>query len=229
VPSGANFVVYAGLLIGLVYGASGSERVSCLMSSLRGCGRRAKPPDPKLSLALGVAIAATQLLRPVLSNLRANRSNLQPSFFTPPDVLWRLLFGYGHGAVERLRLACAGAARARQSRSFSWDRARHNSANDADRPGRAARIALLQWLPSYADGATCRAIWSHRSVQSPRVITADGASFEATAARRSASAATGLSASFAFMPSTITDEPSADAAPEQHHAREPQPFDSTLP
>src|SRR6266853_1851287 len=71
-PSGANVVVYAGLLIGLVYGAVGLLSGFCLMSSLRGWW----------------AQGDSRLIR-------------------------------SYALVRR------------------GDRARHNSANDAERPGRA--------------------------------------------------------------------------------------------
>jgi hypothetical protein len=62
-PSGAHIVILAGLLIGLVYGAVGLLSGFCLMSSLRGWWAEG---DSRLirsfALALGVAIAATQLL-----------------------------------------------------------------------------------------------------------------------------------------------------------------------
>ena len=95
-PSGANIVVYAGLLIGLVYGAVGLLSGFCLMSSLRGWWAQG---DSRLirsyALALGVAIAATQLLaaRGVVD--LGKSIYLQPSFSAPLMFFGGLLFGYG--------------------------------------------------------------------------------------------------------------------------------------
>src|SRR5882724_8762894 len=95
-PSGANVVLYAGLLIGLVYGAVGLLSGFCLMSSLRGWWAQG---DSRLirsyALALGVAIAATQLLaaRGVVD--LGKSIYLQPSFSVPLMFFGGLLFGYG--------------------------------------------------------------------------------------------------------------------------------------
>jgi uncharacterized membrane protein YedE/YeeE len=96
VPSGANIVVFAGLLIGLVYGAVGLLSGFCLMSGLRGWWARG---DSRLirtyALALGVAIAAAQLLaaRGVVDLSKS--IYLQPSFSAPLMFAGGLLFGYG--------------------------------------------------------------------------------------------------------------------------------------
>src|SRR6266849_3577980 len=95
-PSGANIVVYAGLLIGLTYGAVGLLSGFCLTSSLRGWWAQG---DSRLirsyALALGVAIAATQLLaaRGVVD--LGKSIYLQPSFSAPLMFFGGLLFGYG--------------------------------------------------------------------------------------------------------------------------------------
>ncbi len=92
----ANIMVYAGLLIGLVYGAVGLLSGFCLMSSLRGWWAQG---DSRLirsfALALGVAIAATQLLaaRGVVD--LGKTIYLQPSFSAPLMFFGGLLFGYG--------------------------------------------------------------------------------------------------------------------------------------
>ena len=94
--SGANIVVYAGLLIGLAYGAVGLLSGFCLVSSLRGWWARG---DSRLirtyALALGVAIAAAQLLaaRGVVD--LGKSIYLQPSFSAPLMFAGGLLFGYG--------------------------------------------------------------------------------------------------------------------------------------
>ena len=94
--SAAHIVVYAGLLIGLVYGAVGLLSGFCLMSSLRGWWAKG---DSRLirsyALALGVAIAAAQLLaaRGVVD--LGKSIYLQPSFSAPLMFFGGLLFGYG--------------------------------------------------------------------------------------------------------------------------------------
>src|SRR3979490_281502 len=95
-PSCASVVVYAGLLIGLVYGAVGLLSGFCLMSSLRGWWAQG---DSRLirsyALALGGAIAGTQLLaaRGVVD--LGKSIYLQPSFSAPLMFFGGLLFGYG--------------------------------------------------------------------------------------------------------------------------------------
>jgi uncharacterized membrane protein YedE/YeeE len=96
VPSGANLVVFAGLAIGLVYGAVGLLSDFCLMSSLRGWWAQG---DSRLvrsyALALGVAIAATQLLSARNVVDLGKSIYLQPSFSVPLMFFGGLLFGYG--------------------------------------------------------------------------------------------------------------------------------------
>src|SRR4030088_3701040 len=94
--SATNIVVLAGLVIGLAYGAVGLLSGFCLMSSLRGWWAEG---DSRLirtyALALGVAIAATQLLaaRGVVD--LGKSIYLQPSFSAPLMFFGGLLFGYG--------------------------------------------------------------------------------------------------------------------------------------
>src|SRR5260370_30191045 len=94
--SAANVAVLAGLLIGLVYGAVGLLSGFCLLSGLRGWWARG---DSRLirtyALALGVAIAAVQLLaaRGVID--LGKSIYLQPSFSAPLMFVGGLLFGYG--------------------------------------------------------------------------------------------------------------------------------------
>ena len=94
--SGSNIVVYAGLLIGLVYGAVGLLSGFCLMSSLRGWWAQG---DSRLvrsyALALGVAIVATQLLAGGGVVDLTKSIYLQPSFSVPLMFFGGLLFGYG--------------------------------------------------------------------------------------------------------------------------------------
>ena len=90
-PTPANTVILAGLLIGLVYGSVGLLSGFCLMSSLRGWWAQG---DSRLvrtyALAMGVAIAATQLLA-VRQMVDLGKSiYLQPSFSVAHRVLgWR--------------------------------------------------------------------------------------------------------------------------------------------
>src|SRR5437899_9652787 len=92
----ASIVVYAGLLIGLLYGAVGLLSGFCLMSSLRGWWSTG---DSRLirsyALALGVAIFVAQLLaaRGVVD--LGKSIYLQPSFSAPLMFFGGLLFGYG--------------------------------------------------------------------------------------------------------------------------------------
>src|SRR5258707_7848089 len=92
----ANVVVYAGLLIGLVYGAVGLLSGFCLMSSLRGWWAQG---DSCLirsyALALGVAISVTQLLAAGNVVDLGKSIYLQPSFSAPLMFFGGLLFGYG--------------------------------------------------------------------------------------------------------------------------------------
>src|SRR6202161_626544 len=94
--SSANVVVFAGLLIGLAYGAVALLSGFCLLSGLRGWWADG---DSRLirtfALALGVAIAASQLLaaRGVVD--LGKSIYLQPSFSAPLMFFGGLLFGYG--------------------------------------------------------------------------------------------------------------------------------------
>ncbi len=94
--SGTTIVVYAGLAIGLVYGAVGLLSGFCLMSSLRGWWVQG---DSRLirsyALALGVAIVATQLLAGSGMVDLAKSIYLQRSFSAPLMFFGGLLFGYG--------------------------------------------------------------------------------------------------------------------------------------
>jgi uncharacterized membrane protein YedE/YeeE len=94
--SGTTIVVYAGLVIGLVYGAVGLLSGFCLMSSLRGWWAQG---DSRLvrsyALALGVAIVATQLLAGGGLVDLTKSIYLQRSFSVPLMFFGGLLFGYG--------------------------------------------------------------------------------------------------------------------------------------
>jgi uncharacterized protein len=95
-PTAANIVILAGLLIGLVYGAVGLLSGFCMMSGLRGWWAQG---DSRLvrtyALAMGVAIAATQLLA-VRDVVDLGKSiYLQPTFSAPLMFVGGVLFGYG--------------------------------------------------------------------------------------------------------------------------------------
>jgi uncharacterized protein len=95
-PAAANIVILAGLLIGLVYGAVALLSGFCMMSSLRGWWTQG---DSRLvrtyALAMGVAIAATQLLA-VRQVVDLGKSiYLQPTFSAPLMFVGGVLFGYG--------------------------------------------------------------------------------------------------------------------------------------
>src|ERR1700712_2570658 len=94
--SGANIVVIAGLVIGLIYGAVGLLSGFCMLSSLRGWwadgdGRLVRT----YALAIGVAVAATQLLAAAGLVDLDKSIYLQPSFSAPLMFFGGLLFGYG--------------------------------------------------------------------------------------------------------------------------------------
>jgi hypothetical protein len=94
--SAANIVVLAGLVIGLIYGAVGLLSGFCMMSSLRGLWAEG---DGRLvrtyALAIGVAIATSQLLAASGVVDLGKSIYLQPSFSAPVMFLGGLLFGYG--------------------------------------------------------------------------------------------------------------------------------------
>src|ERR1700755_1691118 len=114
----ANIVILAGLAIGLVYGAVALLSGFCLMSSLRGWWAKG---DSRLvrtyALALGVAIAASQLLaaRGVVD--LGKSIYLQPSFSAPLMFAGGLLFGYGMVLSNGCGSRAPGVLRRRSVRS----------------------------------------------------------------------------------------------------------------
>jgi uncharacterized membrane protein YedE/YeeE len=94
--SAANIVVLAGLVIGLIYGAVGLLSGFCMMSSLRGWWAEG---DGRLvrtyALAMGVAIAASQLLAASGFVDLGKSIYLQATFSAPVMFFGGLLFGYG--------------------------------------------------------------------------------------------------------------------------------------
>jgi uncharacterized membrane protein YedE/YeeE len=91
-----HIVILAALVIGLVYGAVGLLSGFCMMSSLRGWwadgdGRLVRT----YALAMGVGIAASQLLAARGMVDLGKSIYLQPSFSAPVMFLGGLLFGYG--------------------------------------------------------------------------------------------------------------------------------------
>src|SRR5947207_6556459 len=91
-----SIVLLAALVIGLIYGAVGLLSGFCMMSSMRGWlaegdGRLVRT----YALAMGTAIAASQVLA-ASGLVDLNKSiYLQPSFSAPVLFLGGLLFGYG--------------------------------------------------------------------------------------------------------------------------------------
>ncbi|MGB6468986.1 MAG: YeeE/YedE family protein [Xanthobacteraceae bacterium] len=102
-----NIVIFAGLLIGVIFGAVGLLSGFCLTSGLRnwwtqGDGRLVR----SFALALAVAIAGTQALA---ANGLVDLSQsiyLQPTFSAPLMLFGGLMFGYGMVAAN----ACASRA-----------------------------------------------------------------------------------------------------------------------
>jgi uncharacterized membrane protein YedE/YeeE len=96
VQDGGNIVVISGLLIGLAYGAVALLSGFCLLSGLRGWWADG---DSRLirtyALALGIAIAATQLLAAGNVVDLGKSIYLQASFSAPLMFAGGLLFGYG--------------------------------------------------------------------------------------------------------------------------------------
>jgi uncharacterized protein len=102
-----NSVIFAGLLIGLVFGAVGLLSGFCLTSGLRnwwtqGDGRLVR----SFALALAVAIAGTQFLAAYGLVDLGQSIYLQPAFSAPLMLFGGLLFGYGMVAAN----ACASRA-----------------------------------------------------------------------------------------------------------------------
>lgn len=91
-----NIVNIGGLLIGLVFGSVGLLSRFCLLSSLRGWWAEG---DSRLirtyALALGMAIACSQLLAAAGYVDLGKSIYLQPSFSVPLMFLGGMLFGYG--------------------------------------------------------------------------------------------------------------------------------------
>src|SRR6202012_3541614 len=92
----AQIAVLSGFVIGLVYGSIGLLSGFCMMSGLRGWWAEG---DSRLvrtyALAIGVAIAASQLLAARGTVDLGKPIYLQPSFSAPVMFLGGLLFGYG--------------------------------------------------------------------------------------------------------------------------------------
>src|SRR5215470_6564728 len=92
----SQIAILSGLVIGLLYGSIGLLSGCCMMSSLRGWwaegdGRLVR----SFALAMGVAVAATQLLASAGQVDIGKSIYLQPSFSVPVMFLGGLLFGYG--------------------------------------------------------------------------------------------------------------------------------------
>src|ERR1700710_2492058 len=92
----AQIVLLSALVIGLIFGAVGRLSGFCMMSSLRGWWAEG---DGRLvrtyALAIGVAVASTQLLAAAGLVDLGKSIYLQPSFSVPLMFFGGLLFGYG--------------------------------------------------------------------------------------------------------------------------------------
>src|ERR1700681_1744199 len=92
----AQIIILSALVIGLIYGAVGLLSGFCMMSSLRGWWAEG---DGRLvrtyALAMGVAIAASQLLAASGLVDLGKSIYLQPTFSAPVMFFGGLLFGYG--------------------------------------------------------------------------------------------------------------------------------------
>ncbi len=102
-----NIVLFAGVLIGLIFGAVGLVSGFCLTSGLRnwwtqGDGRMIRT----FALALAVAISGTQFLAARGFVDLSQSIYLQPAFSAPLMLFGGLLFGYGMVAAN----ACASRA-----------------------------------------------------------------------------------------------------------------------
>ena len=102
-----NIVIFAGLLIGVIFGAVGLLSGFCLTSGLRnwwtqGDGRLVR----SFALALAVAIAGTQSLAAHGLVDLSQSIYLQPTFSAPLMLFGGLMFGYGMVAAN----ACASRA-----------------------------------------------------------------------------------------------------------------------
>src|ERR1700744_2988571 len=92
----AQIAVLCGLVIGLVYGAIGLLSGFCMMSGLRGWwGEGDSRLARTYALAMGVGIAASQLLAARGTVDLGKSIYLQTSFSAPIMFLGGLLFGYG--------------------------------------------------------------------------------------------------------------------------------------
>src|SRR5262249_61633420 len=93
--------VLSGLIIGLLYGSIGLLSGFCMMSGLRGLWAEG---DSRLArtfaLAMGVAIAASQLLAARGAVDLGKSIYLQPTFSVPVMFFGGLLFGYGMGLSD---------------------------------------------------------------------------------------------------------------------------------
>src|SRR6201987_2452774 len=91
-----QIAILSGLVIGLLYGAIGLLSGFCMMSSLRGWWAEG---DGRLvrtyALAMGIAIAASQLLAARGAVDLGKSIYLQPSFSAPMIFFGGMLFGYG--------------------------------------------------------------------------------------------------------------------------------------
>src|SRR3954451_21417319 len=114
-----QIVLLAALAIGLIYGAVGLLSGFCMMSSLRGWWAEG---DGRLvrtyALAMGTAVAATQLLAAGGLVDLGKSIYLQPSFSAPLMFFGGLLFGYGMAMSNGCGSRAPGLLRPRNFRSL---------------------------------------------------------------------------------------------------------------
>ena len=135
----SQIAVLSGLIIGLLYGSIGLLSGFCMMSGLRGWWAEG---DGRLvrtyALAMGVAIAASQLLAARGAVDLGKSIYLQPSFSAPVLFFGGMLFGYGmvlsNGCGSR---ALVLLGQGQSSLIRGGDRARHLCRDDAEGPDRA--------------------------------------------------------------------------------------------
>ena len=112
----ASIVILSGLVIGLVYGSVGLLSGFCLMSGMRGWLAEG---DGRLIRCLCAGDRRGGRRDAIAGGGRPRRHrqvDLSAALVLGAgDVLRRAAVRLRHGAVERLRLTCAGVARARQS------------------------------------------------------------------------------------------------------------------
>jgi hypothetical protein len=150
----ASIVILSGLVIGLVYGSVGLLSGFCLMSGMRGWLAEG---DGRLirtyALAIGVAVAVTQLLAAAGLVDIGKSIYLQPSFSVPVMFFGglpvRLTAWCCRTAAVHARWCCSGAAISVLS---WWSSCWRFSPDDAEGPDRAAAHCHGRCVPDHDNG-----------------------------------------------------------------------------